>query len=1196
MKREISSVVHLLALSLLLWLPSLAFAQGKKVSLTCNNMALTTALQKVEEQSDYYHINYNSGDLSSFQVTTVIQSQPAPAAVKLLLKGLPFVASVKDKTISINRQGSGKKGTRTISGRLFDSHGEPLIGASVREVGTKTGTVTDVNGHYELHNVSDDAVLEYTYIGMKPYRRKASDKPTDIILEDDANTLSDVVVTGMQTMDRRLFTGASTQINAGDAKLDGVADISRSLEGRAAGVSVQNVSGTFGTAPKIRVRGATSIYGNSKPLWVVDGVIMDDVTDVSTDDLSSGNAETLISSAIAGLNADDIESFQILKDGSATSIYGARAMAGVIVVTTKKGKMGQSHLSYTGEYTMRLKPSYSNFNIMNSQEQMGVYKEMRDKGWLNFSDTYRASESGVYGRMFQLMNTYNATSGTYALENSKKAMNEYLRSAEFRNTDWFDLLFSNNIMANHSLSFSSGTDKVRTYASLSVMTDPGWYKQSKVRRYTGNLNTTYQISNQLSVNLITNASYRKQKAPGTLSQSTDAVFGTVKRDFDINPYSYALNASRTLDPDEYYTRNYARFNILHELDNNYMNFDVADMKFQGEVKYRPIPGLEFSLLGATKYSHTAQEHIITEASNQAMAYRAMDDATIRNKNPFLYKDPSNAYALPISVLEKGGIYQKTDYKMNGYNIRLTGNWNHTFNKIHITNLFAGMELDATNRSRDYNNDWGMLFSEGETAYYQYEYFKRSIEDGTSYYELSHTRSRSVAYFANATYSYAGRYNLNGTVRYEGTNRLGKSRSARWLPTWNVSGSWNAHEESWWNDVFHNKVSHLTLKASYSLTGDPGPSSVTNSSIVLRSYKPYRPFTSIQESGITMEDLPNSELTYEKKHELNLGFDAGFLNNRINFSFDWYKRNNYDLIGVIKTTGVGGEIEKLANVASMKSHGVEFTLSTKNIRTRNFNWDTNLIFSYAKNEVTSLQSNAQILDVVTGSGFALEGYPVRSLFSFDFKGLNSDGLPKVVNQDGKVTVNGEDINFQSQQLGNLVYEGPTDPTTTGSFGNIFTYKNFRLNFFITYSFGNVIRLDPVFSNSYSDLIALPREFRNRWVQAGDEKKTNVPVILTKRQSDLDSYYEALYNAYNYSTERIAKGDFIRMKEISLDYEFPKSVISKLKLSNLSLKLQATNLFLIYSDSKLNGADPEFYRSGGVASPTPKQFTLTVRLGI
>jgi TonB-dependent outer membrane receptor, SusC/RagA subfamily, signature region len=163
-----------------------------------------------------------------------------------------------------------------------------------------------------------------------------------ISLSADTQVLQEVVVTGMQKMDKRLFTGATTRIDASSAKMDGMADISRSLEGRSAGVSVQNVSGTFGTAPKIRVRGATSIYGNSKPLWVVDGVIMDDVVEVSADQLSSGDAVTLISSAIAGLNADDIESFQILKDGSATSIYGARAMAGVIVVTTKKERPAQA--------------------------------------------------------------------------------------------------------------------------------------------------------------------------------------------------------------------------------------------------------------------------------------------------------------------------------------------------------------------------------------------------------------------------------------------------------------------------------------------------------------------------------------------------------------------------------------------------------------------------------------------------------------------------------------------------------------------------------------------------------------------------------------------------------------------------------------------------------------------------------------
>jgi len=367
-------------------------------------------------------------------------------------------------------------------------------------------------------------------------------------------------------------------------------------------------------------------------------------------------------------------------------------------------------------------------------------------------------------------------------------------------------------------------------------------------------------------------------------------------------------------------------------------------------------------------------------------------------------------------------------------------------------------------------------------------------------------------------------------------------------------------------------------------------------MVLKSYKPYRPFANIQESGLKIIDLANDDLTYEKKHELNIGADMGFLDNRINFAIDWYKRDNYDLIGVIQTPGVGGQIRKLANVATMKSHGVEFTLSTRNIQTKDFGWTTDFIFSQAKNEVTDLESDAEVIDVVSGTGFALKGYPVRGLFSYQFKGLNEDGLPTFIDQDGNLTSDGNDIDFQSQKLDYLKYEGPTDPTITGSFGNIFRYKGFKLNVFITYSFGNVIRLDPVFSNEYTDLTSMPKEFKNRWVLAGEESITTIPTIVTKRQSDTDNHLKTLYNAYNYSTERIAKGDFIRMKEISVSYDFPKKWLEKIFINDLSLKLQATNLFLIYSDDKLNGQDPEFFRSGGVAAPVPKQFTLTLRLGI
>ena len=399
---------------------------------------------------------------------------------------------------------------------------------------------------------------------------------------------------------------------------------------------------------------------------------MEDVIDIDADALSSGDATTLIGSAIAGLNAEDIESFNILKDGSATSIYGARAMAGVIVITTKKGRAGVSHINYTGEFTYRMIPSYADFNIMNSQDQMSVYQELYNKGWLGNSRVTNASASGVYGKMYSLINAG-------LLENTVETRNRYLRKAEYRNTDWFKELFQNTVMHSHSVSITSGTEKSAYYASISALFDPGWTKASEVERYTANLNATYNIFDNLTLNLISSGSYRKQTAPGTLAATTDVVFGEVKRDFDINPYSYAMNSSRTLDPDEFYTRNYAPFNIIDELGRNYIDLNVVDTKFQAELRYKPVTGLELSALAAIKYSATTQEHNITDYSNQARAYRAMATTVIRDNNPFLYTDPDNAYAVPISILPKGGIYKRRDNNMLSYDFRFAASYNTEIN-------------------------------------------------------------------------------------------------------------------------------------------------------------------------------------------------------------------------------------------------------------------------------------------------------------------------------------------------------------------------------------------------------------------------------------------------------------------------------------------------------------------------------------
>ena len=1097
-----------------------------------------------------------------------------------------------------------------VTGTVYEEAGVGAIGANVVAEGTTVGTVTDFDGFFELTVPAGVKNLIISYMGYKTMTVPV--KPNiNVTLESDAQQIEEVVVTGMVKQDKRLFTGAATKLEADETMLSGVADVSRSLEGRAAGVSVQNVSGTFGTAPKIRVRGATSIYGASKPLWVVDGVVLEDAIEMDADDLSSGDATTLIASAISGINAEDIESFQILKDGSATSIYGARAMAGVIVVTTKKGKAGQSKLNYTGEITYRMVPSYNDYNICNSQEQMGIYQEFERKGWLEYSSLYAAKNSGVYGRMYALIDA--AKNGNTGLANTAEAKNAYLRAAEFRNTDWFAELFNQTVMHNHSVSFSTGSERARVYASLSAMQDPGWYKASEVSRFTGNMNASYDLlpstsKQKLTASIATMGSYRKQTAPGTISAQTDPISGAVSREFDINPFSYAMNTSRAMDPAETYRRNYCDFNIFDELANNYIDIKVTDLKFQGDINWKPVRGLEIAALAAIRYQSSRQEHHIKDESNQARAYRAgidPEDATIRDSNPYLYSDPDDPLALPETVLPKGGIYNLTEYSLLSTDFRATISYNADLGKTgdHIISLFGGGELNSTDRQYTWFRGWGYQYNNGGEPYLDYRLFKQSQEENSVYYSNDFTYYRNLAFFGMATYSYKGRYTINGTIRYEGTNKLGKSRQARWLPTWNVSGAWNAHEERWWAPTFGKAWSYASLKGSYSLTADRGPAGVTNSLAVFSSFTPFRPSTTASETGITLYDLENSELTYEKKHELNIGVALGFVDNRINVEFDWYRRNNFDLIGYVQTMGVGGSTTKLANDATMESTGCEFTISTVNVKTKDFKWTTDWIFGWAENKITKLDSRSQVYQLVNGYG-RMEGRPVGALYSIPFAGLTEEGLPTFFIDAEHTQVVGPgnyaDIYFQEyEDVDYLKYEGSIDPSITGSFGNTFSWKGLKLNVFFTYSFGNVLRLDdlcPVYSSDYSDLTASMKEMKNRWMVPGDENVTTIPSIPTVRQMrEIDALSNA-YSAYNYSTERVAKGDFIRLKELSLAYDLPKKYFEGQKaVSSFGLKLSATNLWLAYADKKLNGRDPEYYNSGGVSSPVPRQFTLTVKLG-
>lgn len=1079
-----------------------------------------------------------------------------------------------------------------VKGRITDAQGLPIIGATVHVKGSKTYAATDKDGNYGI-NAPGDATLIVSFIGFTTQEIAVNNRTAiNVKLAEEVGRLGEVVVTGYQTVKKRQFTGSSTTIKAEDAKREGISDVSRMLEGQVAGVSVQNVSGTFGAAPKIRVRGATSISGDNKPLWVVDGIILEDVVNVSNEQLSTGDPSTLIGSSVAGLNPDDIESFEILKDAAATSLYGARAMNGVIVITTKKGKIGMAKVSYTGNLSTYLKPSYNQFNIMNSYDQVSMYAEMERKGWLNFGATSRFANGGIYVKMADLINQYDESNGTFGVKNDPLSRRAFLERYANANTNWFDILFKNSIMQEHAVSVSNGTDKAQLYVSSSYLKDNGWTVGDQVERFTGNVRATFTPNERLSYGFITQGSVRNQKAPGSLGRVSDPVSGQFNRDFDINPFSYALNTSRALtayDENgnlEYFRRNFAPFNILNELENNSIDLSFLDFKVQGDLKYNILKNLKYAFEGAYRYAKTNQEHSITENSNMPMAYRADGDATIRAANKFLYRDPENPEAEPIVVLPYGGFYNTTDTYLKSYNLRNSLEFNERFNDIHQLRVYGFSELRYADRQFKNFNGYGYQFDKGGIPYLDPNFVRMIVEGNSNYYGMERRFDRFLAYGLNAGYTYKDKYNVAGTLRYDGSNLMGKTRTARWLPTWNLSGSWNIDgEEFFKKQTFLNRA---TLRASYGLTASSGPA--TNSSVVLLNAATNRPYLTERESAISIINLENSELTWEKLYKTNVGFDVSMANNAVTLTADYYNHKSYDLIGLIRTGGIGGEAVKIANYADMDAHGIEFTLGTKVLNQTAVKWNTQLNFGYNKSVITNLKNEPNIWSLIGPDGGAKEGYPQRGLFSLQYKGLNTvNGVPKFINEEGKES---DAVYLQSLKTEHLVYEGSIDPKLTGGFFNNVSYKNFKLSALVTFSAGNVIRLNPAFRSVYSELDATPEEFINRWILYGEAA---TPSVLDRRnEAQLVNSFP--YNNYNYSTERVAKGDFIRVKQINLSYNIPTSLSSKLKLSNCSLSLVGNNLWLLYSDKALNGQDPEFFSSGGVAMPIPKQFTLSLKVGL
>ena len=757
-------------------------------------------------------------------------------------------------------------------------------------------------------------------------------------------------------------------------------------------------------------------------------------------------------------------------------------------------------------------------------------------------------------RWFKEKWMYDNKVGIYGGKNESEAGSAYhpkYSDADIANpvndTDWYDRITRTGFQTQHNISINGGTEYTKYLISGNFFNQKGIVKNNGMSRYTGRVNLDQKLSK-----------YAKVGINLTVSRNT---LDNVPLGAGQNEYASILVSAAQFSP------------LLSVKDEN------GDYSLNQQAAYIPNP---VSLLEisdqTTKERFLATPFVEIKPINE-LTLKASFGIDRNYQRREVYMPKTTLYGEKADGRADIGQYDRSDYLLE-----LTANYakrlgDHNLNALvgYSFQRFTSKYLNAGNQG--FLTD-AFLFNNLGAGTYEKPWVGSSA-----------SKSEMASFFGRVNYTYKDRYLVTATLRADGASNFAKNNRWGYFPS--VALGWRFTEENFARSLNLDKVlSNGKLRLSYGQTGN---SNIGDKSVTYYGTGYNKVFGNKEYTGVYVSQIGNPDLKWETTTEWNVGLDLGFLNNRFNVTAEYFHKVVSDLLSSRSVLSYNEVGSIAANIGKTQSQGFELTINTKNFDTKDFSWNTDFIFSKTKNEITDLKSHANVLSLISGNGFGREGYPVRGLFSIPFAGLTEDGLPTFINQDGQKTISS--FNFQEyEKLDFLKYEGPTDPTITGSFGNILTYKNLKLNVFVTYSFGNVIRLDPVFSNAYSDLDAMPKEFKNRWMKAGDENVTNIPTIVSTRMNQQYAYLNMAYNAYNYSDVRIADGGFIRLKEISLSYDLPAKVINFFRLNKLQLKLQATNLCLLYADSKLNGQDPEFFRSGGVSTPVPKQFTFTVRLGL
>lgn len=1146
---------------------------AQNINLNENNATLDKIFKHLHRQSGYNFV-YTAQILEPAKPISVnLNNVSLKEALEYCFRDQPVTYVIKQNTIVIQRKTASVQNQPPveIKGTVVDEKGLVFPGVSVKLKGTRVTVVTDNLGRFKITVPDQDAVLVFSYIGYKSQEQEVQKSISlNVKMVPAENALSDVVVTGYQTLNKKTLTASVTTIKMKDLESIYQPNIDKLLQGQVPGLTVMTTSGAPGAVPQIRIRGTSTISGNVQPLWVVDGIILDDAVNASVDDILKNR--NLIASGIGGVNVDDIESINVLKDAAATAIYGTKAANGVIVITSKKGVAGKTRINYTANLSVGERPRIEDAYMMNSKERIDVNMEMIRKGILNAT----SPKAGQYG-------TASDFERYFADVNDRKiSWNQFqdkVNHLEEVNTDWFKYLFRNSFTQRHSVNVSGGNERTTFYASGSYMNDQATAKGVGQKTYTGALkvNTRFGENIRLGLSLDVNA------------RDNNSFFATDSRE---NPYEWAIYTTRAQDAfDEtggyshlYY--NSLKYNFLENREQNWRTSKNFGMRGNIDFEWKLLKDLTYSGLFSYAKQNTDDEDIATDGSYFVRSRQ-------KDVNQIV-----NSTAVPLWL---DGGYRKSKNSYNG-NITFRNQlvYNPVFNNVHYLNIMAGQEIRTSKYKDETTEIYGYSHDRGHQQIPQFDLMRYL---GVPYWTESLNETAAVSYFGVASYTYDNRYSVSLNARTDGSNRFGLKTNQLFQPLWAVGLNYQIKEEAFLKDK--EWLSYLTVKGSYGSQGNVAAQAYSD--LVANIGK----LDLINKENYLLISAPkNPTLKWEMNYTTNLALEFGFWKRRLTGSIEYYNKKAVDLLGSKEVSQVTGFSTVQVNWASMRNRGIEFSLSSINIDSKDFRWSTNVNFGYNKNEVLEVYSKPGVADLTNAqrsnySAAAVVGKPINGLWSYRYAGLNKDGRATFYTQnEGKTVLTG------MNNINGLEYSGTTMPLIQGGFTNTFSYKKFTLSALFIGSFGNVIRLRNLsqgYGLGYPDATQnMSKEWADRWRQPGDELRTDIPVL------ERDVYDPAVFGAspyngamYDNSNLRTVKGDFVRLQNLSLSYDLFTPRLRANGIQNIRFMLQGNNLFT-WKNSKLKGQDPESTGStmryadtrsanvsfGNTFLPVPRMYSLTV----